>query len=60
MKGAAFKLNMHPNAYFDHNPFKSDKPLPPAKSASSGKSDVKPFRPSNPGKQVHYSKSVFA
>ena len=52
MKGAAFRLNMHPTSYFDSNPFKSDKPLPPAKAPSSTKSDIKPFRPSNPGRQV--------
>ena len=25
MKGASFKLNLHPNAYFDGNPYKTDK-----------------------------------
>ena len=52
MKGAAFRLNMHPTSYFDGNPFKSDKALPPPLEPSRTKSDVKPFRPSNPGKHV--------
>lgn len=50
MKGGAFKLNMAPKEYFDENPFRSDKPLPPAKKLPSGKDTSKPFRPSNPGK----------
>ena len=53
LKGGAFKLNMHPTTYFDGNPFKSDRPLPPAKSEKSAKPDVKPFRPSHPGKKVN-------
>ena len=52
MKGGAFKLNMAPKEYFDENPFRSDKPLPPAKKLPSAKETAKPFRPSNPGKIV--------
>lgn len=50
MKGGSFKLNMHPKEYFDENPFRSDKPLPPPKKISAPKETAKPFRPSNPGK----------
>ncbi|XP_050394507.1 UPF0602 protein C4orf47 homolog isoform X2 [Patella vulgata] len=52
VKGGSFKLNMHPQAYFDHNPYKSDKNLPPLRKVSSaGKRDLKPFKPSSPGKK---------
>lgn len=52
MKGGAFKLNMHPTDYFDENPYRGDRPLPPAKKQSDHKIDVKPFKPSSPGKNV--------
>jgi len=51
LKGGAFKLNMHPNAYFDENPYRGDRPLPPVKKQGDRKLDVKPFKPSSPGKQ---------
>ncbi|KAK2152697.1 hypothetical protein LSH36_321g05015 [Paralvinella palmiformis] len=50
VKGGAFKLNMHPTDYFDENPYRGDRPLPPAKKQSDHKIDVKPFKPSSPGK----------
>ncbi|XP_075248231.1 cilia-and flagella-associated protein 96-like [Convolutriloba macropyga] len=50
MKGGSFKLNMHPRDYFDENPYKTDKPLPPVRKATPTKEPTKPFRPSNPGK----------
>ncbi|XP_069124783.1 cilia-and flagella-associated protein 96-like isoform X2 [Argopecten irradians] len=53
VKGAAFRLNMHPKAYFDQNPYASDKLLG-RRSVSAGvskKEDVKPFKPSSPGKK---------
>ncbi|XP_005090248.1 UPF0602 protein C4orf47 homolog isoform X2 [Aplysia californica] len=52
LKAGAFHLNMHPSDYFDGNPYRTDKPLPPLrKSADVTKKDVgPPFRPSNPGK----------
>ena len=52
MKGGSFKLNMHPRDYFDENPYKTDKPLPPVRKATPTKEPTKPFRPSNPGKLV--------
>lgn len=52
-KGGAFKLNMHPRAYFDANPYSSDKLPKRGGSASlpSKKDDSKPFKPSSPGKK---------
>ncbi|XP_063725989.1 cilia-and flagella-associated protein 96-like isoform X2 [Symsagittifera roscoffensis] len=50
MKGGSFKLNMAPREFFDENPFKSDKNLPPVRKATPTKEPAKPFRPSNPGK----------
>ena len=50
LKGGAFKLNMAPKAYFDENPYKGDKPQGSAKSRSDHKGDIKPFKPSSPGK----------
>ncbi|XP_052264924.1 UPF0602 protein C4orf47 homolog isoform X1 [Dreissena polymorpha] len=52
-KGGPFKLNMHPRAYFDGNPYNSDK-LPKRSSSAtlpSKKDDSKPFKPSSPGKK---------
>jgi len=52
LKGGAFRLNMHPQSFFDGNPFRTDKPLPPVrKTVSAGPKDLKPFKPSSPGKK---------
>lgn len=52
LKGGAFRLNMHPQEYFDGNPFRTDK-LPSVRKAASApqKADLKPFKPSSPGKK---------
>lgn len=52
LKGGAFRLNMHPTEFFDGNPYRMDKPLPPVRSKSSKgvPKDLKPFKPSSPGK----------
>lgn len=50
LKGGAFRLNMAAKSYFDENPFQSDRPLGPPKKDSASRSDVKPFKPSSPGK----------
>ncbi|XP_048758907.1 UPF0602 protein C4orf47-like isoform X2 [Ostrea edulis] len=53
IKGSGpFKLNMHPRAYFDGNPYASDKFGRRGGSATvpTKKDDVKPFKPSSPGK----------
>jgi hypothetical protein len=54
LKGGAFRLNMHPTDYFDQNPYRMDKPLPPvrSKTVSSLPKDLKPFKPSSPSKKV--------
>ncbi len=52
MKGGAFKLNMHAKSYFDENPYRSDRPLPPPKKTDGRRGDLKPFKPSSPGKIV--------
>lgn len=57
MKGASFKLNLHPNAYFDGNPYKTDKPMPPYKENKKDNRAVKPFMPSSPAKEIGGSKA---
>merc|ERR1712178_470301 len=52
MRGGSFKLNMHPKDYFDENPFRSDKPIPPERKSAPPREGSKPFRPSNPGKSL--------
>lgn len=42
---------MHPKAYFDDNPFKSDKGLSGTRKESNIKRDLKPFKPSSPAKK---------
>jgi len=50
LKGGAFKLNMSAQSYFDSNPYRSDRPLPPVKKGDGKGPEVKPFKPSSPGK----------
>jgi len=58
MKGAAFKLNLHPKEYFDNNPYKTDKPMgPPYKELKKSNPALKPFQPSSPGKEIGGSKA---
>ncbi|XP_053559862.1 UPF0602 protein C4orf47 homolog isoform X2 [Bombina bombina] len=52
LKGGAFRLNMHPVEFFDGNPYRSDKPLPPLKKKDGKKAPVKPFKPSSPAKEA--------
>ncbi len=56
MKGASFKLNMHPKEYFDRNPFLDDgkggKAHEEKERSRSAPSDRKPFKCSSPGKKV--------
>lgn len=53
MKGGAFRLNMYPTELFDGNPFRLDKPLPSvrSKTTAGAPKDLKPFKPSSPGKK---------
>uniref|UniRef100_A0A3Q3A0E4 Cilia-and flagella-associated protein 96 n=1 Tax=Kryptolebias marmoratus TaxID=37003 RepID=A0A3Q3A0E4_KRYMA len=48
-----FRTNFHPQDYFQHNPYHSDKPLPPAhKPLPPQKNEVLvPFKPSSPSKR---------
>ncbi|CAH1794960.1 unnamed protein product [Owenia fusiformis] len=52
LKGGAFKLNMHAQSYFDANPYRSDRPLPPVKSSGGKRREVKPFKQSSPPKSM--------
>jgi len=58
MVSSDFRLNMHPKEYFDINPFKSDRALPPLKERKEpGKPVGKPlrhvpFKQSSPGKAI--------
>ncbi|XP_039273490.1 cilia-and flagella-associated protein 96-like [Styela clava] len=57
LKGAAFRLNSHPQTYFDHNPYRPDRPLGPPKKASASLPPVKPFKPSSPPKKIAGAKA---
>ncbi|XP_040274687.1 UPF0602 protein C4orf47 homolog [Bufo bufo] len=50
LKSGAFRLNLYPKEYFDINPYRSDRSLPPLKSKTEKKVNVKPFKPSSPAK----------
>ncbi|KAG9479852.1 hypothetical protein GDO78_011729 [Eleutherodactylus coqui] len=52
VKGGAFRLNLYPKEYFDINPYRSDKPLPPLKKKTEKKVTVNPFKPSSPAKSA--------
>lgn len=51
-KGGPYKLNLHPKAYFDGNPYRSDRPLPPVKESRKPPEGLKPFKPSSPSKEI--------
>lgn len=57
MKGSAFKLNLHPTTYFDGNPYRSDRPLGPAKKSAKKLPPVKPFKQSSPAKKIGGAKA---
>lgn len=57
MKGSSFKLNLHPKEFFDGNPYKSDRPLPPVKEPKKKAVLTKPFKYSSPAKEIGGSKS---
>ncbi|XP_071396083.1 cilia-and flagella-associated protein 96-like [Centroberyx affinis] len=54
LKGGPFKLNLHPRDFFHGNPYRSDKPLPPAQKPlpPTQKQFPVPFKPSSPSKQI--------
>ncbi|XP_072371995.1 cilia-and flagella-associated protein 96 [Scyliorhinus torazame] len=47
-----FRLNLYPKEYFDSNPYKSERILPPIKQAAAAKKIETPFKPSSPGKST--------
>ncbi|KFP31446.1 UPF0602 protein C4orf47 [Colius striatus] len=47
-----FKFNLHPQEYFDKNPYFNDKPLPLPKKLPPEKPTILPFKPSSPAKKV--------
>ncbi|KAL0593989.1 UPF0602 protein C4orf47 [Plecturocebus cupreus] len=51
LKGAPFKLNLHPRDYFDANPYFSEEPLPPIKRKEKKEAISNTFKPSSPGKK---------
>ena len=51
-KGGPFKLNSHAKDYFEENPYKSKKSLPPRKASAGSKEKPKPFIPSAPAKSI--------
>ncbi|XP_074252823.1 cilia-and flagella-associated protein 96 isoform X4 [Saimiri boliviensis] len=51
LKGAPFKLNLHPRDYFDANPYFSEGPLPPIKKEEKKEAISNTFKPSSPGKK---------
>nr|XP_002130769.1 UPF0602 protein C4orf47 homolog [Ciona intestinalis] len=57
LKGGPFKLNLHPQTYFDYNPYRSDRGPGPAKKGSGKLPAVKPFKPSSPPKKIGGSKA---
>lgn len=54
MKGTAFKLNMHPQDFFDPNPFLTSTGHPERKPKPSQKKSGKPFYPSHIGLKVMF------
>ncbi|XP_010753496.2 cilia-and flagella-associated protein 96 [Larimichthys crocea] len=54
LRGGPFKLNLHPSDYFQGNPYRSDKPLPPANKAVPPGQKVSPvpFKPPSPSKKI--------
>lgn len=54
LRDGPFKLNLHPRDYFQGNPYRSDKPLPPAHKPlpSAQKDSSVPFKPPSPSKKV--------
>lgn len=56
LQGPAFRLNTHPQAYFDRNPYKSDQPTAPVKTPPKLPT-MKPFKPSTPARKLGGAKA---
>ncbi|KAM8733133.1 cilia-and flagella-associated protein 96 [Acanthopagrus schlegelii] len=54
LRDGPFKLNLHPRDYFQANPYRCDKPLPPAHKplAPGQKVSPVPFKPPSPSKKI--------
>lgn len=54
LRDGPFRLNLHPRDYFQGNPYRGDKPLPPASKPlpAAQKVSVVPFKPPSPSKKV--------
>uniref|UniRef100_A0A8D0A6F1 Cilia-and flagella-associated protein 96 n=1 Tax=Sander lucioperca TaxID=283035 RepID=A0A8D0A6F1_SANLU len=54
LRDGPFKLNLHPGDYFQGNPYRSDKPLPPVYKPlpAAQKLSAVPFKPASPSKKV--------
>ncbi|XP_041653884.1 UPF0602 protein C4orf47 homolog isoform X1 [Cheilinus undulatus] len=54
LRDGPFRINLHPKDYFQHNPYRSDKPLPPAHKPPPPAKKVSPipFKPPSPCKKA--------
>ncbi|XP_034546068.1 UPF0602 protein C4orf47 homolog isoform X1 [Notolabrus celidotus] len=54
LRDGPFRLNLHPKDYFQRNPYRSDKPLPPAHKPLPPAQKVHPvpFKPTSPSKKI--------
>lgn len=54
LRHGPFKINLHPRDYFQGNPYRSDRPLPPAQKPLPPGQKVPPvpFKPPSPSKKV--------
>ncbi|XP_070693439.1 cilia-and flagella-associated protein 96 [Pempheris klunzingeri] len=53
LRDGPFKVNLHPRDYFQGNPYRSDKPLPPPyKPLPPAQSVAVPFKPPSPSKKI--------
>jgi len=56
-KGGPFRLNLHPKAFFDHNPYRTDKLVPLTRTVKKPPEPDRPFKPSHPAKEIGGSKA---
>ncbi|XP_054879279.1 UPF0602 protein C4orf47 homolog isoform X1 [Poeciliopsis prolifica] len=54
LRDGPFRINLHPQVYFQGNPYHSDKALPPAQKPLQPQKNVSmvPFKPTSPSKQI--------
>uniref|UniRef100_H2ZYJ8 Cilia-and flagella-associated protein 96 n=1 Tax=Latimeria chalumnae TaxID=7897 RepID=H2ZYJ8_LATCH len=51
LMGNPFRINLYPREYFENNPYRSDRPLPPPKRGEISTKITRPFKPSSPAKK---------